>query len=57
MLNLYGTRVSDDGLKHLAGLKDLQQLDLTKTKVTAGGVRDLQKALPKCRIASDTAAK
>jgi len=31
-------------------LKALKELNLYKTKVTDTGVKDLQKALPECRI-------
>jgi len=50
VLNLRATKVTDTGLKHLAKLKALKVLDLSWTKVTAGGARKLQKALPKCQI-------
>jgi hypothetical protein len=56
-LSLRGTRVTDAGLKHLADLGNLKELDLTATKVTADAVAALQKALPKCKIVSDSAAK
>jgi hypothetical protein len=51
-LSLAGCTFSDAGLKHLAGLSNLTQLDLTGTQATADGVAALQKALPKCRILS-----
>jgi len=51
-LDLKGTRATDAGLKHLAGLGKLKELDLTGTQVTADGVGRLQKALPKCKIYS-----
>ena len=37
-------------LKELAGLKNLTELALENTKVTNAGVKELQKALPKCKI-------
>jgi hypothetical protein len=49
-LNLQGTGVMDAGLKELAGLKNLQELDLRDTKVTEAGVAELIKALPGCKI-------
>jgi hypothetical protein len=55
--SLAGCTFSDAGLKHLAGLSNLTQLDLTGTQVTADGVAGLQKALPKCKIESGPAAK
>jgi serine/threonine protein kinase/Leucine-rich repeat (LRR) protein len=52
-LSLFNVQaVNDDGLKHLTGLKNLTSLDLTGTQVTAGGIADLQKALPNCEILS-----
>jgi hypothetical protein len=44
------TRITDAGLKHLAGLKDLRTLDLFRTGVTADGVRRLRHALPETCI-------
>jgi len=35
---------------HLKGLTNLEQLHLLGTKVTAGGVKKLQQALPNCDI-------
>lgn len=49
-LNLSRTRVSDAGLVHLNGLTSLQSLSFENTQVTDGGVKDLQAALPKCKI-------
>ena len=50
MLNLESTQVKDAGLKEIAVLKGLQELDLRGTKVTDAGVEDLQKALPTLKI-------
>jgi hypothetical protein len=44
--------IGDQTLKYLHDLKGLQGVDLTKTKVTAGGVQALHKALPQCKIVS-----
>jgi hypothetical protein len=49
-LRLDSTKVTDTGLKELAGLKSLQLLDLRYTQVTDAGVKELQKVLPKCEI-------
>ncbi len=38
------------GLKELAGLNQLQGLDLRETKVTGAGGQELQKALPQVQI-------
>jgi hypothetical protein len=51
-LDLSGTRVTDAGLKELAGLKGLQTLHLGGTRVTDAGLRELQEALPGCSIFS-----
>lgn len=45
-LGLVGTNVTDAGLVHLQRLTKLRSLNLRKTKVTADGVRELQRALP-----------
>ena len=50
-LNLDDTPVTDAGLKDIATLKNLTRLSLLNTKVTDAGVRELQKALPGCKIA------
>jgi hypothetical protein len=42
--------VSDAGLTHLAGLNALTDLDIRARKVTSKGVKELAKALPKCKI-------
>jgi hypothetical protein len=42
--------VTDKGLKDLRELKNLQELDVSETKVTDAGVKDLQLALPKITI-------
>ena len=49
-LNLSGTKVTDAGLIHLKSMTNLTNLILPRTKVTTAGVKDLQSALPKCRI-------
>jgi hypothetical protein len=40
-LNLYHTRVTDGGLRHLAGLSSLAGIELGGTRVTGTGFRDL----------------
>ena len=49
-LDLNGTKVTDAGLVHLEGLTKLEELHLVGTKVTDAGVKQLQQALPNCRI-------
>ena len=49
-LRLNGTQITDAELVHLQGLSQLNELDLSRTQVTDAGVRQLQKALPKCWI-------
>jgi hypothetical protein len=44
------TRVTDKGLRTLKGLTALRRLDLTGTKVTDAGVKDLKKTLPKLLV-------
>ena len=52
-LFLNNTSVTDAGLVHLSTLSQLKLLDLRDTAVTAGGVAELQKALPHCLIFDD----
>lgn len=50
-LDLGKTKITDAGLKELGVLKKLQYLHLASLpKVTDGGIKELQKALPKCKI-------
>ena len=42
-LNLLGTLVTDEGLKHLSGLTELEDLDLYGVKVTDSGIEHLSK--------------
>ena len=50
-LDLSNTGVTDAGLKELAPLKNLTTLNLGGfTRVTDEGIKELQKALPKCKI-------
>ncbi len=52
-LDLLGTEVTDEGLKHLAIFTKLERLDLRKTKVTKAGIEYLQEKLPQCKIVWD----
>jgi hypothetical protein len=49
-LILWGTAVSDTGLKELAVLTNLANLNLGATRVTDTGVKELRKALPGCTL-------
>jgi hypothetical protein len=42
--------VTDAGLESLKGLTQLHELYLWGPKITDAGVKDLQKALPNCKI-------
>ena len=48
-LDLTGT-ITDDGLKYLAGLANLETLIVNSTQVTYQGMRALEKALPNCDV-------
>ena len=52
-LALAGSFLTDAGIKHLAGLTNLESLDLRRTKATAAGIAEQQTALPKCKIEWD----
>ena len=52
-LFLGDTAVSDVGLGHLKGLTQLKLVHLSGTKVTAAGMKDLRKALPKADVTCD----
>jgi len=47
---LRGLDVTDAGLVHLKELTSLQMLNLSNTKVTDAGVKELQAAFLNCRI-------
>ena len=47
------TKISDQGLQHLAGLKKLKNLNLKQTGVAREWVQRLQKALPECTITTN----
>jgi hypothetical protein len=49
-LRLNGTQVTDAGLEHLKGFTELRRLWLYSTRVTDESVRNLQQALPNCKI-------
>jgi hypothetical protein len=50
MLYLDDTKVTDAGLKSLAGSKQLEVLTLYRTKVTDRGAANLKKALSELKI-------
>jgi hypothetical protein len=49
-LDLEGTGVSDEGLRYLSNLKQLQFLVIRRTKVTSDGASRLQRDLPNCLV-------
>jgi len=49
-LDLRDTCVTDAGLVHLKGLRQLEKLVLLNTRVTSEGVQGIQQALPNCRV-------
>ena len=49
-LFLQGPHVTDDGLERLKGLTSLKSLSLRGTQVTDDGKKELEAALPDCRI-------
>ena len=49
-LHLGSTSITDEGLVHLAGLKSLKDLKVTRTNVSEAGVTTLQKKLPETKI-------
>lgn len=50
ILDLSGSRISDQGLVHLKTLSKVKFIHLNRTNVTQESVYDLQKALPNCRV-------
>src|SRR5262249_41452661 len=51
-----GTKITDEGLDHLAKLPQLKELWLRNTAVTDARYRRLQEALPECEIQADVPA-
>jgi hypothetical protein len=49
-LNLEGTRVTAASLTHLKGLAELRYLDVTGTKITGAGIKQITQALPRVII-------
>jgi Leucine-rich repeat (LRR) protein len=49
-LNLYGTQVSDAGLKHLHSLKNLKAIYLWQSEASAKGAKALEQALPDAKV-------
>jgi hypothetical protein len=49
-LTLWGTRITNAGLVNLRGMMQLKTLDLSGVKVSDAGVKELQQALPNCKI-------
>jgi len=49
-LDLQGTSVTDASIPVLKVMTALKTLNLEKTQISDRGVRELQKALPNCKI-------
>jgi len=52
-LSLPATKITDKGLEKLHKLSELTELNVKGAGVSADGVKKLQAALPKCKIAGD----
>ena len=48
-----GSELTDEGLKHLAALRNLGRLDVERCRITPGGIAELRRALPKADVYSD----
>lgn len=53
MLELKGSNFTDASITHIAALKNLEQLDISKTRITVNGLRQLREALPYCSFVAD----
>jgi hypothetical protein len=49
-LDLDYTEITDDGLKHLMGMKKLEWLSVKGTNTTAAGIAELRRALPQLSV-------
>jgi hypothetical protein len=49
-VNLYGTKVTDAGVKKLTALTNLKRLYLWQTAVTPAAIEEIKKALPAVEI-------
>jgi hypothetical protein len=49
-LSLSGPAYTDAAVEHIVRLRDLAQLDLSRTKITDEGLARLKRSLPECRI-------
>lgn len=52
-LNLNGSDVTDDGLKALASVIDIRNVQLKHTRVTEGGIQAFRQSHPTCVVISD----
>jgi hypothetical protein len=50
VVKVSGDNLTDGGLEHLKGLTNLQKMSFSNTGVTDEGVKNLQQALPNCKI-------
>ena len=48
--HLRGRKLTDEGLVHVAALKNVVLLNLRDTQITNAGVAELKKAMPNCTI-------
>ena len=49
-LNLDGTEITDEALRHLRSMSTLRTLSVLRTDVTEEGIKQLRRALPGCTI-------
>jgi hypothetical protein len=49
-LNICKTQISDEGIKHLLGLKKIREIQAFPTNITAASAAPLAEALPCCYI-------
>jgi len=52
VLNIYGTKITDQGLDYLSNMASLKQLFIWQTQTTAAGINRLKSALPDIEVVS-----
>ena len=55
-LSLKNTGLTDAAVTELKSLSNLEEMDLTGTKITTDGIEAIRKALPNCNVVSDDEA-